>query len=422
MPDDDKSVYAPSQVLQDLWLRHVPQTPDAAPQTPDEFVDPMSGASKAQLQAGGEAAIGVGRHFAELPQKAFEASENLRQGGSYDPSAVVEASGLLGVGGIGAAERGAVGAFGGKLTEELLPGSEKMIRAYHGSPHDFEKFDISKVGTGEGAQAYGHGLYFAENPAVAEQYKTELANHTVGGEPLDLGNPTHLASALVKDYKSRALALSRSSERLSRDPNNELLGNAIDILKSGREIPPYKTTPGKTYEVNIKSDPEHFFEWEKPLSEQSPKVQQALAKISHPEADEVKTAIATVEKQPKNPQQQLRLKQLKDALNSVTKGPSFYSSVGRGNRRMIPEKELEGIYPEGMRKNVRELSDVAAARVLKEAGIPGIRYLDQGSRAGGKGSYNYVVFDDKTIEILKKYGLAGLGVGLGAEGTGKPDE
>jgi hypothetical protein len=123
MPDDDKSVYAPSQVLQDLWLRHVP----AARQTPDEFVDPMSGASKAQLQAGGEAAIGVGRHFAELPQKAFEASENLRQGGSYDPSAVVEASGLLGVGGIGAAERGAVGAFGGKLAEELLPGSEKMI-------------------------------------------------------------------------------------------------------------------------------------------------------------------------------------------------------------------------------------------------------------------------------------------------------
>ena len=41
------------------------------------------------------------------------------------------------------------------------------IRAYHGSPYDFDRFDMSKIGTGEGAQAYGHGLYFAENPAVA---------------------------------------------------------------------------------------------------------------------------------------------------------------------------------------------------------------------------------------------------------------
>jgi len=43
------------------------------------------------------------------------------------------------------------------------------IRAYHSSPHDFEKFDASKIGTGEGAQVYGHGIYFAENPKVSGQ-------------------------------------------------------------------------------------------------------------------------------------------------------------------------------------------------------------------------------------------------------------
>jgi hypothetical protein len=36
------------------------------------------------------------------------------------------------------------------------------ITTYHGSPHDFDEFDMSKIGTGEGAQAYGRGLYFAE--------------------------------------------------------------------------------------------------------------------------------------------------------------------------------------------------------------------------------------------------------------------
>ena len=50
------------------------------------------------------------------------------------------------------AQAGALGSAGGK-----------GIKAYHGSPHDFDRFDLSKIGTGEGAQAYGHGLYFAEN-------------------------------------------------------------------------------------------------------------------------------------------------------------------------------------------------------------------------------------------------------------------
>jgi hypothetical protein len=43
------------------------------------------------------------------------------------------------------------------------------ITTYHGSPHDFDEFDMSKIGTGEGAQAYGHGLYFAENENVAKE-------------------------------------------------------------------------------------------------------------------------------------------------------------------------------------------------------------------------------------------------------------
>ena len=43
------------------------------------------------------------------------------------------------------------------------------IKAYHCWPHDFDKFDLTKIGTGEGAQVYGHGLYFAENPAVSGQ-------------------------------------------------------------------------------------------------------------------------------------------------------------------------------------------------------------------------------------------------------------
>lgn len=48
------------------------------------------------------------------------------------------------------------------------------IVAYHGSPHDFDRFSLDKIGTGEGAQAYGHGLYFAENEGVAKSYRDNV--------------------------------------------------------------------------------------------------------------------------------------------------------------------------------------------------------------------------------------------------------
>jgi len=50
--------------------------------------------------------------------------------------------------------------------------------AYHGSPYDFDAFDNGKIGTGEGAQSYGYGLYFAEHPEVAENYavRQEIAD------------------------------------------------------------------------------------------------------------------------------------------------------------------------------------------------------------------------------------------------------
>jgi hypothetical protein len=40
---------------------------------------------------------------------------------------------------------------------------------------------------------------------------------------------------------------------------------------------------------------------------------------------------------------------------------------------------------------------------LREAGIPGVRYLDGASRGAGEGSSNYVVFDDQLVDILRKY-------------------
>jgi len=55
---------------------------------------------------------------------------------------------------------------------------------WHGSPHKFDKFDSSKIGTGEGAQAYGHGLYLAESPDVAKQYSKLGEIASINGMPI----------------------------------------------------------------------------------------------------------------------------------------------------------------------------------------------------------------------------------------------
>jgi len=79
---------------------------------------------------------------------------------------------------------------GGELTNRPMSPSERAEMAtnmldigggfgkivYHGSPHKFAKFDKAKIGTGEGAQAYGKGAaYLAEAPEVADQYRINLS-------------------------------------------------------------------------------------------------------------------------------------------------------------------------------------------------------------------------------------------------------
>lgn len=49
------------------------------------------------------------------------------------------------------------------------------IRAFHGSPHDFDKFSMDKIGTGEGAQDLGRGLYFYDEELPASMYKNPAA-------------------------------------------------------------------------------------------------------------------------------------------------------------------------------------------------------------------------------------------------------
>ena len=87
------------------------------------------------------------------------------------------------------------------------------FKAYHGSPYQFEQFDIEKIGTGEGAQAYGYGLYFAESEDVARGYREALTEPRieVGGKLLTLYIRQIFGSALLICMMKLAMRFHRSA-------------------------------------------------------------------------------------------------------------------------------------------------------------------------------------------------------------------
>lgn len=250
----------------------------------------------------------------------------------------------------------------------LLTRLLKGIRAYHGSPHDFDRFDMSKIGTGEGAQAYGHGLYFAESEGVAKAYKEALAQRhngitipAVGGKKFlnDFTGPERQAySMLVNDRGDIERSIVRAADAMNPD---EVLGVLEKWKAQGGIVPP----KGHMYEVNINADPARFLDWDKLPVQQAPHVRSDIDEIMRPLASEY----------------------------------TAHPDLGQRSMQSV-------IWDMGHPKMTG--SHAKASEAMREAGIPGIRYLDQGSRAAADGSRNYVVFDDSIVDIVRKYGLGGL--------------
>lgn len=72
-----------------------------------------------------------------------------------------------------------------RLRDAYFNPEGKMLfsRAFHGSPHIFEEFETSFIGQGEGAQAFGWGLYFTNSAEIAEMYREKLARRKRAGDP-----------------------------------------------------------------------------------------------------------------------------------------------------------------------------------------------------------------------------------------------
>ena len=274
------------------------------------------------------------------------------------------------------------------------------IVAYHGSPYSFDRFDSSKIGTGEGAQAYGHGLYFAENEGVAKGYRDQLASdtyYTPDGQMFDPQSQLqHLNVRVAARNNGSDLdaIIARAQELLPKasEQTQPMLQHDIGVLQSFKDAGGISKNPGSMYQVGINADPNSFLDWDKPFNQQSPTVQQALSGIVSPQDA---------------------------AAYHFGYAPEEFASLPADRQTQLiaqtPSTARDNLLPQTGADIVKKFGGGAeAADALNKMGISGVKYLDQGSRVAGDGTSNYVLFNDSLASILKKYGLAGLGTAGGA--------
>ena len=247
--------------------------------------------------------------------------------------------------------------------------------AWHGSPHDFDEFDLGAIGTGEGNQAHGWGLYFAKNREVAQAYKDVLGIDSVeiiSGDTkyrlnddiewydnktksiIDAENPLSMALTILSEEGESTKAIKNLTDFINSKKDNKSdyvvaqvkrAEQAIQILKDNH----FDTHQWNTmFEVDIPEN-EYLLNEQENIEKQSSIVKKAVSKISN----ELNSSVLN---------------------NSNLSGKEFYKLLS---------KDLGG--------------DRLASKYLNEHGIKGITY------EGVEDGRCYVVFDDKAIKVIKKY-------------------
>lgn len=234
-------------------------------------------------------------------------------------------------------------------TELEAMGGLQAATVWHGSPHKFSKFDSSKIGTGEGAQVYGHGLYLAESPEVAKGYKTTLSPYELvkDGKQIPYEQMDTVAAGIASDIASkkgdvkavRSMYEIMAKQKFGGDVAKQRLA-ALDSM--GANVSAEKG--GSLYKVDLPD--EHIakmLDWDKPLSQQSPGV---LKKVKE-------------------------LERFGTSVTDADWSSRFFSPESFG--------EMTGAAAYGVLE--KRLGANGASEFLKSLGIPGIRYLDGVSRA-----------------------------------------
>ncbi len=252
--------------------------------------------------------------------------------------------------------------------------------AYHGTPHKFDEFSLDAIGTGEGAQAHGWGLYFAENKDVSEGYRKALISNETkilykGKSPqyIEFKNGTNnigLLEAII--FRGKESTIKHLEKNM---PFGESTNELIEYAKSIDEKQLKEVKQGQLFEVDI-PESDVLLDENKPYSKQSAKVKKAIKKLFEDGGEKYQQS-------------------LKDIIK--------HDYTGKGIYETIRENEGLNYYSENNKFKYNSEFYQMASEKLNKYGVKGITY------DGKQDGRCYVIFDDKAIKILNTfYQLKGL--------------
>ena len=250
--------------------------------------------------------------------------------------------------------KGAVMAAGKYAGPELARGLENyMVKSgavlpmdvWHGSGVRFAptaknplgEFDPTKIGSGEGAQVFGYGHYTGEARDTGKEYAKNLANRDVANQGrLNAHANAQRLAKVAGDPKYAADDIKFALESNPDHPQQQLLQETLNFLESGNYKKPL-SNQGYLYKVDLSDEVvPRMLDWDKPFSQQHPDVQAAVRQLHG------KDALG----RPVNA----------TSFDEDTRGQWLYEALQQGRNQKL------------------------ASQALREAGIPGIKYLDDFSR------------------------------------------
>ena len=328
------------------------------------------------------------------------ANETLQQGLLADGTSMAENfergnyldSGLQGLGLLGDAAYAipavGVGVAGALKAPRAIQQAAK-IRAFHGSPYQFDEFSDKAIGSGEGAQAYGYGHYLAEREGTAESYK-----HTVSEANTVFSHPDQKFTEFggARNFLERELKKKGFDDDVSQE--------AADVvglgLLDGGDLTNFETFLRKNTPASLVDVPKSTYnaylaaiEAAKPIKVERSKGYMYEVLVDADDSD-LLDFDAPVNQQPKV------MKAFRDQVIDME------SDAPGEMRGMDLLRDLGGNSP----GRTGQYSSPEASRRLQQAGFKGIKYADAQTRfSSGEKTSNYVIFDPRLIEISKRYGV-----------------
>ena len=291
------------------------------------------------------------------------------------------------------------------------PGVTFSITALHASPHSFRKFSTDFMGKGEGAQAYGWGLYFAENPKVNRSYMNQFAQDkaTWKFREVETGVIEVMQRSLVGSFLPKD-ALPEAKEDAS-DIAWSVLGDLVDAARGSMTVLDIVMELHDEIDTNRK--------YAETYPQEREKLEQLegfmLSLLDHLDEIEVRTGM------PSNYRVELNVEDsellgwdyVDETVLALLKDSPVEEvryALERAERRADYRgenvsgkdvyQELFDAFWDGEDGTKQEAQKAASVSLLS-SDIKGIRYADGLSRWKEKEeqTYNYVIFDGNDIKI-----------------------